>query len=183
MSDQAEAFRRQFTPVDGGYLYYPSRKRGGKLVTAEEFQALVEDWQRRTRSWKIAGLVFVAITTWTTVSQIAALPDWADDIIVWGLVAAITAWILWAAYAPRRLVKSRPVIAPPRELSEVRRQARSVLNWPLVVVALLMSGAIFIGLLSSPAPTLKWWAWTGGSGLMFFAYLWIGIQKFRDERH
>ena len=43
MFDSIGAFTRQFTPVDGGYLYFPSRKNGGKLVTAEEFETLVSD--------------------------------------------------------------------------------------------------------------------------------------------
>ena len=60
MFDTMDAFTRQFTPVDGGYLYYPSKNDGGKLVTAEEFESLVADWQRvagRSGRWKAVGLV------------------------------------------------------------------------------------------------------------------------------
>jgi hypothetical protein len=32
MFDSIGAFTSPFTPVDGGYLYYPSRKDGGKLA-------------------------------------------------------------------------------------------------------------------------------------------------------
>lgn len=180
--DLTEVFSRQFTPVDGGYLYYPSRKGGGKLVTADEFQQLLADWERRTRPGKVAGFAFLAILVWTILSQILSLPQWADDIMILGAVAAVSGWSFWAAYAPRRLVKARPVVASPRGLSEARREARSMLKWPFVLLILLVSGAIFIGTLSSPEPTLKWWAWAIGSGLMFLAYGWISFQKARDQR-
>ena len=46
MFDAAGAFTRQFKPVDGGYVYYPSRKAGGKLVTVDEYETMVANWQR-----------------------------------------------------------------------------------------------------------------------------------------
>lgn len=184
MFDSLGAFSRQFTPVDGGYLYYPSRKDGGKLVTAEEFETLVSDWQRvagRSGTWKSGGLIGLAILIWILVSQALALPTWTDWIIIIAAVAGLSGWILWNSFAPRRLVRDRPEVAPPRPSSQVRREARAALKWPVVILVVLLSGAIFIGHWSSPDDSLTWWAWTLGSGLMVGTYTWIAVQKLRDS--
>lgn len=136
MFDSMGAFNKQFIPVDGGYLYYPSRKSGGKLVTVEEFEGLVAGWQRiagRSGLWKPVGVVVLVILLWTLLSQALALPEWADSIIVVGSVAAVSGWMLWASFEPRRLVRDRSVVAPPRSVLQARRQARAALNWPFVI--------------------------------------------------
>ena len=184
MFDAVDAFTKQFTPVDDGYVYYPSRKSGGKLVTADEYQKLVADWERtagRRGVWKAAGLALVAVLIWTIISQSLALPDWTDWIPIIGCVAALSAWMLWASLAPRRLVRGRPDSTPPRRVSEARREARSMLSWPFVILVTVASGAVFIGCLSAPEPTIGWWARMIGSGLFFGVYSWIAVQKFRDN--
>ena len=185
MFDPIGAFTRQFTPIEGGYLYYPSRKTGGKLVTAEEFEQLVSDWQRvagTKATWKFVGLVALAILLWTFVSDALALPEWADWIIIIGCVAGLSGWLIWASMAPRRLLRYRPAITPPRPASEARREARATLNWPFVLFALLVSGVIFFGSVSFPDQSLSWWAWTIGSGLFFGLYVWTAVQKFQDRQ-
>ena len=181
MFDPAQSFAAQFTPVDDGYLYYPTRKSGGKLVTADEYQDLLEAWRRRSNPWKIALVGVVLIVTWTIVSDAFAPPTWSESLFIGVLVTAICGWIFWAAYAPRRLVKGRPEVVPPRPLSEARRKARATLNWPFVSLILLATGVIFVAVLIAPEYTFRWWAWTVGSGLMFVAYLWIALLKFRDR--
>ena len=184
MFDLIGAFTKQFTPIDGGYLYYPSRKSGGKFVTTDEYEKLVADWQRiagRRGLWKTVGLIFVAVLLWTIASEVLALPDWADWILIVGCVSAISGWLGWAALAPRRLVKDRPNSTPPRSIAEARRESRAILNWPFVIFFTLASGAIFFGQLTAPERTAGWWAWLVGSGLFFGCYLWIAFEKLRDR--
>ncbi|MCA1654342.1 MAG: hypothetical protein ABR588_07005 [Sphingomicrobium sp.] len=184
MFDSIGAFNRQFTSVEGGYLYYPSRKGGGKLVTAQEFEALASNWKRiagRSGRRKTVGVAFLVILIWTVLFEAFGLPDWAESIIIVGLVLAISGWLMWASFAPRRLVKDRPEVAPPRQVAQIRREARASLNWRFVIFALLMSGTILFGTLSSPDHPMSWWGWVIGSGAMFFVYLWIGFQKLRDR--
>jgi hypothetical protein len=180
MFDRVSAFTSQFTPTDDGYLYYPSREQGGRLVTKDEFETLVAEWTRRTNPWKLASAIAIGILLWTFASTALDLPEWANTEFMGVSVAALAGWSFWAAYAPRRFLKDRAEVVPPRSLADARRQARSALNWPFVLFFLIASGAVFAGKLSSPEPTLGWWAWVVGSGLMFLAYLWIAILKFRD---
>lgn len=184
MFDTVGAFKKQFTPHEGGYLYYPSSKSGGKFVTADEFDSLVDRWQKitgRAGTWKIAGIVFLVILLWTLISQTIALEEWVEQIMFFGGVASIVGWILWFSYAPRRLVKGRPAIVPPRPIASVRREVRAMLNWPMVIIILIISGYLFLGFLSFPERKMSWWAWVIGSGLMFGSYLWIAFKKFTDR--
>ena len=182
MIDSFRAFAEQFTAVDNGYLYYPSRKSGGKLITVDEFRALADAWRRRTNPWKIVGVGVVLIIIWTLVSDELVLPKWAESVFIASLVAVACGWTIWAAYAPRRLVKNRPEVAPARPPSEARRKARAALDWRLVLLVLLLSGAIFTARVLSPESTLRWWAWTVGSGLLFLGYVWIAVLKIRDNQ-
>jgi len=182
--DSIGAFTKQFTSTEGGYLYYPSKKGGGKLVTADEYEQLTEGWRKvagRRGIWTVGGIGMLAIFIWTAISKSLSLPDWSDTIIVAAFVIGISAWLLWASFAPRRLVRDRPAITPPRPVSEAKRQARSLLNWRFIIFALLFTGIAFLSSLSSPERDFKSWAWFIGSGVFFGLYIWIAIQKFRDR--
>lgn len=186
MIDPVEAFAKQFTKVDGGYLHYSSHKSGGKLVTTDEYDKLIADWKYvngRKGGWKIFAVVILVVIIWTTLSSIVALPRWANWLLILGCVAALLGRLLWVSLAPRRLVRDRPNIAPPRDISQARREARAIVNWPLVMFALIASGGTFFRHLISPEETWAWWAWTVGSGLMLGAYLWTALQKILDMRH
>ena len=185
MFDSVGAFTKQFTPIEGGYLFYPWKKSGGKLVTEHEYQLLVADWKRvaGTRGiWKIVGLIVVAILLWMFVSKALTLPEGADWVFTTGCVLGVSAWLLWMSFSPQRLVRHRPDIAPPRPASQVRREARALLNWPFVIAALVASGLVFLPHLLVPQATLGWWVWVTGSGLLFSCYLWIAFNKLRDRR-
>jgi hypothetical protein len=131
--------------------------------------------------WMVVGIMMLAIFVWTAISITFSLPDWSDSIIVAASVIGISAWFLWASLAPRRLVRNRPATAPPRPVSEARRQARASLNWRFIIFALLYSGVAFLGSFNSPERDLKTWAWLIGSGAFFGLYIWIAVQKFRDR--
>ena len=184
MFDSTGAFTKQFTATKGGYLYYPSKRGGGKLVTADEYEELVEDWRKvsgRRGRWTIVGIIMLTIVVWTVISKSLSLPDWSDSVIVAASVIGISAWLLWASLVPRRLVRERPTVAPPRPVSEVKRQARALLSWRFIIFALLFSGIAFLGSINSPARDFKSWAWPIGGGAFFGLYIWIAIQKFRDR--
>jgi hypothetical protein len=185
MFNSVGAFNQQFKPVDDGYLYYPSKSAGGKLVTAEEYEALTADWERRagrSGTWRSAGVIGLAILVWALLSQSLALPGWTDWLIIAACAASLTGWLFWASSAPRRLVRGRPDAAPPRSASQVRREILTMRNWPFVIFALLLTGAVFAGALISLPWTIAGWAWVIGSGLLFAIYLRVAIKKLSDPQ-
>lgn len=185
MFNSVGAFKKQFTRVEGGYLVHPLRRSGGKLVTEPEYEQLIANWERvagRAGQWKTVGLVFVVIAAWTLLADWLSPPEWADTLLIAAIVVAMSAWLLWASTAPRRLVKDRSPAAPPRPLAEARREARGALNWPFVSFALVVSGSSFFGSLNTTERTVGTWLWLIGSGAMLGLYLWIGLKKLLDRR-
>lgn len=186
MFDAIGAFEKQFTPFQEGYLVYPSRKSGGKFITADEYERLVTDWKRVAGGagiWKIVGVVFAAILLWTALGKVISLPEWAQNAFVGVVVAAISVFLFWTSMAPRRFVRNRRAVAPPRSATEARREARDALNWQVVVFGLGLSGAVFFSTVSASERDLTTWAWLVGSGLMFGLYLWIALKKATDRPH
>lgn len=178
-----DAFARQFQPVEGGYLYYPSKHAGGKLVTAGEYAALMEGWRSRCGlggQMKIVGMVFAVIFLHTLLQDFLNLPDWSDHAVSALCLVMVIGWILPASAAPRRLVKDRPDITPPRTTSDVKRDARRLIGWPVIAGTLALSGLGFASALTAPEQTVTWWLWTLGSGALFSAYLWIAVRKWQD---
>jgi hypothetical protein len=129
----------------------------------------------------IVGIVMLIIFVWTVASKALSLPEWSDSIMAVAVVVAIAGWLLWVSFAPRRLVRGRAAITPPRPVAEARRQARALLNWRFIIFALLLSGIAFVGSFNVPDRDLGSWVWLVGSGAMFFGYIWMAIQKFRDR--
>ena len=118
MFNTIEAFKRQFTRVKGGYLVYPSRKFGGKLVTEAEYEQLVADWEKvagRAGRWKTVGVVAVVIAILTSFADRLSAPAWGDTLLIVFIVLAMSAWLLWASTTPRRLVKHRSLAAQGHE--------------------------------------------------------------------
>jgi hypothetical protein len=185
MFDPVEAFKKQFTRVEGGYLVYPSRKVGGKLVTDEEYAFLLKRWERvagRASSWRAAGAVVVVIAIWTLLEDLLQAPEWADSLMIALMVVAMSAWLLWASTAPNRFVRHRAPVTPPRPAAEARRDARAALNWPFVATGLAVSAAVFVGSVTADERTAGAWAWLIGSGSMLGLYLWIAFKKLADGR-
>ena len=184
MFDTIGAFKKQFTRVEGGYLVYPSRKMGGKLVSDEEYEHLVGGWERvagRAGRWKAVGVAFAVIALWTLLSDVVPLPKWGDTLITGAIVLAMSGWLLRASTTPRRLVNGRPTISPPRVAAEARGDARAALNWPFVAFALIFSGAAFLGSVTASERSPGGWAWLIGSGVMLGLYIWIAFKKLTDR--
>src|SRR5206468_8616608 len=119
MFDSMAAFTKQFTPVEGGYVYYPSRKAGGKFVSVEEYDRLVSNWRRvagRRATWIWVGFLAAVLVLWTILGEMLALPAWTSWIVITLSVAVSLGWLLRASFAPRRLVASRPDMVPPLSL-------------------------------------------------------------------
>lgn len=185
MFDSVSMFTKLFTPIEGGYIYYPSGKSGGKLVTEEEFQKLVANWEQiagRRGIWKMAGVVVLVILAKELVTLAFDLPEWPGQIMFYGIPIAVSGRLLWASFAPRRLVKERYAVTPPRTSSQIRRLTHDMMSWPLIAFAAILSGAIFAGSFSVSERTPASWAWLVGSGFMLVAYIRIGVQKFMDWR-
>lgn len=184
MFDSIGAFKKQFTRVEGGYLVYPSRKIGGKLVSDEEYEHLVWDWERvtgRAGGWKAVCVIVAVIALWTLLAEVVSLPKWGDTVLTAAIVVAMSGWLLRASTTPRRLVKDRPSISPPRVAAEARRDARAALNWPFVAFALILSGAAFFGSVTATERSPGGWAWLIGSGVMLGLYVWIAFKKLMDR--
>lgn len=184
MFDPVASFSKQFTPVDGGYLIYPSRKSGGKLVTHDEYDRLFADWKRiaGTRGiWIAAAVVVLVISAWTVALDLLSLPEWTDTVFMNALIVMVVGRFVWAGFAPHRLVRGRPAIAPPRQASAARREARAAINWPVIVSASLICGAAFLNAVQETNRTWDVWIWLIGSGALLIVYLWIAVQKLLDR--
>ncbi len=182
MFDQMNVFNRQFTPVEGGYLYYPSSKSGGKLITEDEYEKLASDWKKAFGwhgVWRVLGIVILVSVFFLFLKRWLDLPDWVDHFALYGNAVALFGWYQWAAFAPRRLVRDRPAIAPLRSVSQARREARAMIEWSFLIVVILVCGAFFVGGLNA---TDRSWVWIGGSGITLILYLWVAFRKFADAR-
>ncbi len=184
MFDAQGAFKKQFSPFEDGYIFYPSSKSGAKFISSQEYEQLIDGWQHtsgRAGTWKNVAIVISALVVWQVVKSYFEPPSWVDTVVLTTLLFAIAARVIWASFAPRRLVKDRKPVGPPRSVAKARAEARSVLSWPLIITVSVVSGAIFGGHLAHQDTSFTWWAWTIGSGLMCAAYFWIGIGKLRDR--
>lgn len=184
MFDATGAFAKQFEPHLEGYIFFPGRKSGGKLVTETEYQKLLSDWRSIAGgrgSWISAGLVMAFIATGMAIKEIFGAGEWLEQITIFAAVALVLTRIFWASFAPRRLVRGRPDIVPPRSLDASKKLARSMLPWRMIVPVLAISSAVFVASLSSKPSTWGGWLWLAGSGAMTAAYVLIAIQKWRDR--
>ncbi len=176
-------FENLFTPVNDGYLYYPSLKTGGKLVTEEEYQNLVQQWARVTgprATLRVIAIAFPAVVVSAIVMRSLELSEWGLLIPIL-VVAGLFARVLPASRALARLVKDRPAITSPRPVSEARRQSRAMMSWPTTLLSMLMCGAFLVRAAQSYDETLTSSAVLVFWALMLAANVWTAIQKFRDQ--
>ena len=184
MFDSIGSFSRMFVPFEDGYLYYPSRRSGGKFVTAAEFDTSVSEWRRIAGFGgiaKLVGIMVAAAFAFLVIADFLALPSWADEVFPIAISAALCAWLLRRAFSVMRFVRNREPVTAPRSVAESGRATRSLISWRMVIGIGLISGLIFVARLTHPEQTASWWMWLIGSGLMFGAYLLLGWRKLRDR--
>lgn len=177
-------FARQFEPFGEDYLYFPTKRSGGRLVTAAEHQQLVDSWRATAGSggiWKLTGIGVAVLFVWVFTEDYFHPPEWTNDALIWFLVAAISARFAWAAGAPRRLVRGRTEVAPPRTLAESRRVINSMIPWQLIALVVVAAGNVFFDTLWEQDKSVQDWLVTLISGGFFAVYSWIGIQKYRER--
>ncbi len=180
-----ETFERLFTPTEGGYLFFPSRNAGGKLVTTEEYAKLHGNWKKvagRKGTLKATVLIVLVIVIWAIAETFYALPEWSGGLVVTASAIIVALWFVWHSVAPWRLVRGRPDASPPRGLSESQMAARSMVPWTMVFAVIFLSGMFLSTDLNTQDRTAQWWGIKLVSGLFFLAYAWIGFQKWRDEQ-
>lgn len=177
-------FEKQFTPADGGYIYYPSRRSGGKFLSAEEYGRLLSDWEAVAGTkgiWKAALLLISMALALAFFSTFVGLPDWTSKVASWLIVLGGLARLLWKSLAPRRLVRGRPDAVPPRSKAQVDREVRDLVGWPIIALSLVVCSILFWGALHSPSRGLVRWAVLIGSGIVLLQYLRAAFLKFRDR--
>src|SRR5687768_15783278 len=110
-------FERQFTPCEGGYLFYPFAWSRGYLVTEAEFRKLCHD---RDRSLSFIGMLKWLLPLMLVVTVVSATPAillederflTAGNVV---LVLVVLTVILWKSMAATRLIRGREPIAPRR---------------------------------------------------------------------
>lgn len=182
MSDSyLKNFSEQFTPTEGGYLYYPSRKAGGKLVTLAEYEKLLADRKRAT-SWTTMLKLFAVLFVLSILSILLELQYW-DDLVALGGGFVLVGKLVWHIFAPNRLVRDRPDAVPPRTPSERRRVARSLTSWWIVCLAIWISGSWFA--LSLYGLGWTWYGWTikAATGTLFVYNIWFGAGKYLGQQN
>ncbi|MCK0127925.1 hypothetical protein [Erythrobacter sp. F6033] len=185
MIDPVEAFENQFDPVEDGYIYYPSTKSGGKLVTPAEYDQLLRDWKstaKGRRFWGMIGFVLASLLIATVFDTSVDLPDWFNSMLTIALVVLIMIWLFWNSFAPRRLVKGRPDHSPPRSREAVLKAAHEAVPWYLVIFVLVISGGIFGFSWYHGPESFADWGWLIASGAFLTSYLWLAYKKWTDWR-
>ncbi len=142
MFDPVGVFERSFTPVEGGYLYYPSRWSGGYLVTPAEYRHLVAEW-RRVAGWrgilKGIGLLLLGMLIGTPILLLAGADAWASDALMYVLAGSLVIYVLWKGTAPHRLIRGRKAIAPSRSSKEFEVAMGKALGRPIAAYLAFLS--------------------------------------------
>ncbi|WP_157081074.1 hypothetical protein [Novosphingobium naphthalenivorans] len=115
--DPVTIFTSRFQKTDEGYLFFPTEKSGGKLVTEEEYERALADWVRvggKSGIWRAVACLVMLILVWMFAENRFGLPHWWGNVVVIGGVASAMIWFIWWSWAPRRITKNRPFIAAPR---------------------------------------------------------------------
>lgn len=183
MNASIKLFEKLFTAIDCGYLYYPSKKSGGKLIASGEYHYLVARWSKISSLnsiLKLVGIVFFLLFSWTALVEIVQLPSWTIYYFAIMIAIGLSNWLRGECLAPRRLVKNRPEIAPPRTPAEVkvlRQVGLADFRWWLVVYTLIYSGGAFVVGARSADGGLVSWLWIISSATLFTLHIWLAIRN------
>ncbi|KWV94598.1 hypothetical protein [Erythrobacter sp. AP23] len=186
MFDTVGVLKRSFEPVDGGYLYYPTRWSHGYLVTPAEYEALIEDW-RRVAGWKglvkLAGLTVLAFLAGSMLANFVDVSRSTSSVVGYGVTAGVIGYLVWQSTAANRLVKGRKPYAPPRSGKEAeaamgKTLGRTIAVWMVIVSLSFLAWAVFIAisqpLLGIPLAALI--------GVVAFLNFRIAVRAFRTKR-
>ena len=182
-----DLFKRRFDPIAEGYLYYPRKRGGGKLVSEREFADFVGDYRRWFGTRFVPGLLF-----WLTLAGIVFISvlsvalgesDRSLTIAVYALLAILIGGAFWVQSAPFRILRSRPDFSPPRAKRDQSKAARTQVPWIILCLMIPFPGLMsYVGILSVIAePSLLNVAWTAAFGFIFATAVKIAIQKWMDR--
>ena len=179
------SFENQFVPAGDGYVFYASKRSRGRPVTAEEHAALTQAWRRHAGLGRMAAAVLLSsIVIVLSIFAVVAglLPDWGIWLVSAATFAVLLGPMLWAGYAPHRLVRGREAIAPPRDPAEVMRQHRASMSWGFLAYFVAFGAWNLANpFLSKLSGVLFWFSLAMGA-LMLMAVAWIATRKLLDGR-
>jgi hypothetical protein len=188
--DPSAMFARRFERVEGGYLYYPSGKGGGKFVTPAEYETFVKDYRRwvggRFRPglmlWTLIGSA-VAITGF---AMVAGLFEDALNVLTVAAVVAVVGKLLWVYSAPYRALRRLPDATPPRSKADRARATRAMMPWPLLIfmsfVALFWFLVGIAVLIDGRTPSFGIVVWTLVWAAVLVSLGRTAVQKYQDRR-
>lgn len=184
MFSTAGVLERSFTPVEEGYLYYPSRWSHGYLVRPDEYKALIYDWQR-VAGWKgilsLVGLLSVALLVGMAMIYWLGLDEWANTALSLGLATALVGYLIWKSTATNRLIRSREPAVPPRSSRAADDAMGRALGRPVALWLAILSLVALGWAIAFAAVTPLW----GIPAAIFFAILAffnlrIAVRAFRS---
>ena len=182
MFSRSDNFRQLFKPTDGGYLYYPSRRGGGKLVTEAELKELEAKLGRPT-TWLV---LIVGLLLCVGIGVAFKQSEKSIFSAGWVMIAIYAVYIFWlCCVVPRLLVKDRPFVAPTRSKDELKAELRAKwdrLSWPLVIAFSAMLLMVAIANLQAPTIGLKETAMLTLCGIGLVLYARVAWFKFQSSR-
>ncbi len=176
MYNPARSYEHLFVPTDGGYIFYPSKRHGGHLITVEEHDSLVAEWGKFVGLWgtlKFAGAALIAFVTLYFASPALGLSAETESIFELAIIVALFAFAVWKFSAPHRLVRGRTPVVPPRSAKERRQAIRQFTSLP----ALIFAVAILLGI-----SALMFWSGLQGSwvdSLLGLFMAWLALDRLR----
>ena len=186
--DPAKGYGRLFEPHGEDFVFYPSNRGGGKVVTKAEYDVLVAGYRRKwgTRfrpGYMLFAILAVAMSAAAAAALLGCDTEAAGTAIGVILSVIMLLGILRDWQAPRLLVRGRPDVMPPRSRDQRKDAVARMLSWPMIAI----SGAIGSLLLwaSIMAPDVRnpgWWLFFAIAFLLTSSGAATGWRKFRLAR-
>lgn len=180
-----QAFENQFVPAREGYVFYSGKRSGGKSVTVAEHARLTQDWRRHAGLGRMFAIVLICslvimLSVFAAVAEL--IPSWGIWVAAAAIFVVLLGPMLWAGYAPHRLVKDRAPVAPPRDPAEVMRQHRASMSWGFLAYFVAFGAWNLANPFFSKLGGTLFWLSTASGVLMLIAVAWIATRKLLDGR-
>ena len=189
MADMVDGFARDFQRIEGGYVYYPSAKSGGKFLSQSEYLAAFAGWRRATSRiglWGGGGVTLALMAILGVSTAHHGIPRPVGAAVMLAVPGLFLSWLIWKPVAFRsalaRLVRERPDAVPARPAGELYRERRKALNWPFVIIMSLFSDAKCLDVARSGVHSPGQAIWVGALGSICVGYLGLALFKLRDMR-